>query len=99
MVRKGGTAHAKERKAIFPAVSSKTARDHWSAMLAASADEILDDITPLGEGDLFRSYAMRISGEALPKIFARLKPQLSGKLEVASWAFCGVLDLPCRWQA
>ncbi len=65
MMRKGGAAHAAERKAIFPTVSPKTARDHWSAMFAASADEILDDITPLGEGDLFRLYATRLSGEAL----------------------------------
>ena len=65
MMRKGGTAHAKERKAIFPTVSPKTARDHWSAMFAASADEILDEIAPMGEGDLFKTYAMRLSGEAL----------------------------------
>ncbi len=65
MMRKGGAAHAAERKAIFPTVSPKTARDHWSAKFAASADGILDEITPLGEGDLFKIYAMRLSGEAL----------------------------------
>lgn len=65
MMRKGGAAHAKERKAIFPTVSPKTARDHWAAKFSDSADEILDEITPLGEGDLFRLYAMRLSGEAL----------------------------------
>ncbi|MBL1437686.1 MAG: cytochrome P450 [Rhodobacteraceae bacterium] len=65
MMRKGGAAHAKERKAIFPTVSPKTVRDHWSAKFAASADEILDDISSLGEGDLFQIYAMRLSGEAL----------------------------------
>ena len=65
MMRKGGEAHAKERKAIFPTVSPKTARDHWAAKFTASADEILDEITPLGTSNLFEIYAMRLSGEAL----------------------------------
>ena len=46
-------------------MSPKTVRDHWAAKFAAAADRILDEIAPLGGGDLFRIYATRLSGEAL----------------------------------
>ena len=65
MMRKDDPAHAVERKAIFPTVSPKTARDHWKAQFIEAASAILDDIAPLGEGDLFTLYATRLSGEAL----------------------------------
>ncbi len=65
MMRKDGAAHAQERKAIFPTVSPRTVRDHWKARFEAAADAILDEITPLGTGDLFMLYATRLSGEAL----------------------------------
>ncbi len=65
MMRKDGAAHALERKAIFPTVSPRTVRDHWKAQFEAAADDILDDITPRGAGDLFTLYATRLSGEAL----------------------------------
>lgn len=65
MMRKDDPAHADERKAIFPTVSPKTARDHWKAQFEEAASAILDDIAPLGDGDLFTLYATRLSGEAL----------------------------------
>ncbi len=65
MMRKDGAAHATERKAIFPTVSPRTVQDHWKARFAAAAEAILDEITPLESGDLFRLYATRLSGEAL----------------------------------
>ena len=65
MMRKDGDAHRIERKAIFPTVSPRTVRDHWKAQFEASANTILEDLTPLKTGDLFKLYATRLSGEAL----------------------------------
>jgi cytochrome P450 len=42
MMRKDGDAHLSERKAIFPAVSPKTVRAHWTAQFQAHADRIID---------------------------------------------------------
>lgn len=65
MMRKDGTAHSIERKAIFPTVSPRTVRDHWKTQFETTATQILEGLTPLGEGDLFTLYAMHLSGEAL----------------------------------
>mgnify|MGYP001090197616 CR=1 FL=1 len=68
MMRKDGEAHSVERKAIFPTVSPRAVRDHWKAQFASAAEAILDDIEALAEGDLFKLYATRLSGEALRAI-------------------------------
>jgi len=65
MMRKDGAAHALERKAIFPSVSPRTVRDHWREQFEVAASLILDELAPMGEGDLFPLYATRLSGEAL----------------------------------
>ena len=65
MMRKDGAAHSLERKAIFPTVSPKTVRDHWRAQFEVAAAAILDELAPMGSGDLFKAYATRLSGEAL----------------------------------
>src|SRR6185437_15091201 len=46
MMRKDGDAHMNERKAIFPAVSPKTVKSHWSAQFQAHADRIIDNLEP-----------------------------------------------------
>ncbi|MBL4805989.1 MAG: cytochrome P450 [Rhodobacteraceae bacterium] len=65
LMRKDGEAHAVERKAIFPTVSPRTVRDHWTAQFKTSATEILDELGTSGDGDLFTGFATRLSGEAL----------------------------------
>src|ERR1700675_4385272 len=42
MMRKDGDAHIAERKAIFPTISPKTVKNHWTAKFQAHADRILD---------------------------------------------------------
>ena len=68
MMRKDGAAHMAERKVIFPGLTPRTVRDHWLGRFQAIADEILDELIPRGEGDLFRAYAMRFSAECLKAI-------------------------------
>ncbi|HFC04654.1 MAG TPA: cytochrome P450 [Rhizobiales bacterium] len=68
LMRKDGPPHARERKAIFPTVSPKTVRDHWSHLFARRTDEILDQLQPTGKADLCKDYALPVSGEALKVI-------------------------------
>ena len=44
LMRKDGSAHAHERKVIFPTVSPNTVRNHWKNLFENSTDEILEQI-------------------------------------------------------
>ena len=68
LMRKDGQPHAFERKTIFPSVSPRTVRDHWTGRFARRADELLDEIQPAGRTDLCTGYALAVSGEALKMI-------------------------------
>lgn len=68
MMRKDGEAHMRERRAVFPAVSPKTVRDHWLGQFRALAQDVLVQLEPKGSCDLVRDYAMAVSGEALRRI-------------------------------
>lgn len=68
LMRKDGAEHRVERKAIFPAVSREAAATHWQARFQASADEILDEMQPLGRADLVKDFALRFSAECLKEI-------------------------------
>jgi cytochrome P450 len=68
MMRKDGEAHLAERKAIFPAISPKTVRAHWTAQFQAHADRILDELAPAGACDLVREFALPFSAECLKSI-------------------------------
>ena len=65
MMRKDGPAHLGERRAIFPAMSPKTVRDHWQQKFIAATSKILDKLAPRGAADLVRDYAMPVSAQAL----------------------------------
>ncbi len=68
MMRKDGDAHMAERKAIFPSVSPKTVKAHWTAQFQAHADRILDALDP-GQGvDFCADFAMPFSAECLKSI-------------------------------
>lgn len=68
MMRKDGAAHQAERRAVFPALSPRTVRDHWTHAFATATDRILDDLAPRGAADLVRDFAMPVCGEALKVI-------------------------------
>src|ERR1043166_4392911 len=46
MMRKDGEAHQVERRAMFPTVSPRTVKAHWTAQFQAHADRIIDCIEP-----------------------------------------------------
>jgi cytochrome P450 len=68
MMRKDGEAHALERRQIFPAVSPRTAKDHWHARFRQIADAVLDGLAPRGIADLVEDYAKPVSGTALAEL-------------------------------
>ena len=68
MMRKDGETHMAERKAIFPAVSPKTVKSHWTAQFQAHADRIIDALEPGGTADLVRDFALPFSAECLKSI-------------------------------
>ena len=68
MMRKDGDAHMAERKAIFPSVSPKTVKAHWSAQFQAHADRLLDELAPAGRADLVKAFALPLSAECLKAI-------------------------------
>jgi cytochrome P450 len=68
MMRKDGEAHLAERKAIFPAVSPKTVKAHWTGRFQAHADRIIDALAPMGACDFVRDFALPFSAECLKSI-------------------------------
>jgi cytochrome P450 len=68
MMRKDGQAHLAERKAIFPAVSPKTVKAHWTAQFHAHADRIVDALEDAGGCDFVREFALPFSAECLKSI-------------------------------
>ena len=68
MMRKDGDAHMVERKAIFPTISPKTVKAHWTRQFQAHADRIIDMLDPAGSIDFVRDFAMPFSAECLKSI-------------------------------
>ncbi|MGD9922013.1 MAG: cytochrome P450 [Pseudorhodoplanes sp.] len=68
MMRKDGDAHMAERKAIFPSVSPKTVKAHWTAQFQAHADRILGALERHREVDFCTDFAMPFSAECLKSI-------------------------------
>ncbi|MFT4097392.1 MAG: cytochrome P450 [Rhodoblastus sp.] len=65
MMRKDGPAHQAERAMIFPSVSPRTVRMHWTNVFQGHANRIFDEVAPRGRADLFKDVALPISGECL----------------------------------
>ena len=68
MMRKDGDAHMVERKAIFPAISPKTVKSHWTAQFHAHADRIIGALEPGGAVDFVPDFALPFSAECLKSI-------------------------------
>ncbi len=68
MMRKDGEAHIAERRVIFPSISPRTVKDHWTAQFQAHADRILDALKPAPDLDFCRDFALPFSAECLKSI-------------------------------
>ena len=68
MMRKDGEEHLAERRALFPALSPRTVRDHWKPIFEAATIDLLQTLAPSGKCDLVRDFAMPVSAAALRAI-------------------------------
>jgi cytochrome P450 len=68
MMRKDGDAHQAERRVIFPSISPRTVKEHWTAQFQAHADRILDALEPSDAIDFCRDFALPFSAECLKSI-------------------------------
>jgi cytochrome P450 len=68
MMRKDGEDHQAERRAMFPAVSPRTVKAHWTSLFQAHADRIIDGFSPGARIDLMRDFALPFAGECLKSI-------------------------------
>ena len=68
MMRKDGDAHMAERRVIFPSISPRTVKDHWTAQFQAHADRILEELKPGEVVDFCRDFALPFSAECLKSI-------------------------------
>ena len=53
---------------MFPTVSPKTVKAHWTALFQAHADRIVEAIAPGSRIDFMRDFALPFSGECLKSI-------------------------------
>jgi cytochrome P450 len=68
MMRKDGEEHMAERRALFPALSPRTVRDHWKPIFETAAIDLLQTLAPNGKCDLVQDFAMPVSAAALRAI-------------------------------
>ncbi|MCP3472743.1 cytochrome P450 [Bradyrhizobium sp. CCGUVB1N3] len=104
MMRKDGEAHQVERRAVFPAVSPRTVKAHWTAQFQAHADRIIDDIEPGARIDFMRDFALPFSGECLKSItgltnigFAEMDAWSQGMIDgIANYAGDPAVEARCH---
>lgn len=65
LMRKDGRAHMKERRAIYPSMSPRTVASVWLSQFSADAQRLIDGMASQLSADLFWSYAMPLSADAL----------------------------------
>src|SRR5205085_8007561 len=68
MMRKDGDAHMDERKAIWPTISPKTVKSHWTAQFQVHAISIIDALAPSPSLDFVQAFALPFSAECLKSI-------------------------------
>ncbi|MEF0941871.1 cytochrome P450 [Rhizobium sp. BR 362] len=68
MMRKDGEAHARERKAIEPALRPGSVKSCWAPRLETIFNEIIAGFEHDGEADLFHALAAPMAGRALAEV-------------------------------
>ncbi len=68
LMRKDGDEHMAERKVIFPSVSPRTVRSHWTAQFQDHADRIIASLRPEDGANFCASFALPFSAECLKTI-------------------------------
>ncbi len=64
-MRKDGEAHRCERASIEPTFRAMTVQSHWTPIFERIADDLIDQLAPRGEADLFNTFAAPMASLAL----------------------------------
>lgn len=72
MMRKDGEAHARERKAVEPALRPGAVKSCWAPKLEAIFDDVMAGFETDGEADLFTALAAPMAGRALAEVLGFL---------------------------
>lgn len=72
MMRKDGEAHARERKAVEPALRPGAVKSCWAPKLEAIFDDVIAGFEANGEADLFTALAAPMAGRALADVLGFL---------------------------
>lgn len=88
LMRKDGTEHQRERKALEPSLRPGTASRCWAPQFETITDEVISGFEAAGQADLFGALAAPVAGRALAAIvgFADV-----GWQEIAAWSQ-GMMD-------
>ncbi|MFY0633320.1 MAG: cytochrome P450 [Vannielia sp.] len=68
LMRRDGAEHAAERAVLVKSFSPPMVKSHWSPLFRDIADELVGDIAPRGQGDLFTDFAAPMAARALAQI-------------------------------
>src|SRR5437016_3169368 len=104
MMRKDGDAHMAERRAIFPSISPRTVKEHWTAQFQAHADRILEALEPSDDVDFCRDFALPFSAECLKSItgltnmrFQDMNAWSQGMIDgIANYGGDGAIEARCH---
>ncbi|MEX0312031.1 MAG: cytochrome P450 [Tateyamaria sp.] len=94
MMRKDGDAHMRERKALFPALSPRTVRDHLAPTFQTIVQAHIDRLAPQGSCDLVYDFAMPVAADAL-RAMTGLVNMEAADMDAASQA---MLDAAANYQ-
>ena len=83
LMRKDAEAHMAERRALFPALSPRTVRDHLSDQFSGIVAHHLDRLKAKGKADLVKDYALPVSADAL-RIMTGLTNMTATQMDAAS---------------
>src|SRR3954467_90702 len=104
MMRKDGDAHMAERKAIWPTISPKTVKSHWTAQFQAHAISIIDALEPAPSVDFVQAFALPFSAECLKTItgltnmrFEDMNAWSQGMIDgIANYTGDGAIEARCN---
>lgn len=68
LMRRDGTPHARQRKALEQTFSPVTAKHHWGPIFQKIADDLIDGFAENGAVDLFSQYAAPLASRSLKAI-------------------------------
>jgi cytochrome P450 len=68
LMRRDGEDHQRERKILEPSFRPGTVKNHWGPLFQQICDELIAELAPRGEADLFTDFASPMAARSLMAI-------------------------------